>query len=204
MLKFALGNINNLTRSLDAAVRNGWPDHIQGETAERKKMVEEARGEFKSVREELKPLRNDLFMKLAACAALPTSDVPLLRAATECLRLWVEFLDRRIADVAYASMIAENKAYLDCILHLFRFMETLGLVQKPSKGHVALIIFDVATLSKAVVLLHTDLAFRRERIKAGILDPVELAKTNDRVSAFDHLVGFLKSILTIQGTGPSN
>ena len=203
MLKSAFSNINNITRSLDVAVRNGWPDHIPGETTERKEMVEEARGQFKSVLGELKPLRNDLFIKLAACAALPTANVPLLRTATEYIKKWVEYLERRIVDGSDTASPAPKVTARDCIQHLLFLLVMLGLDQNPPKGNAAPIMLDIETLRKAVGYIERDIASRRESIKAGKLRPKALAWTTERVTAFEHLVAFLNSILTIQGTGPN-
>lgn len=202
MLKSAFSSINNITRSLDTAVRNGWPDHLEGETPERKKKVEEARGEFKSVLEELKPLRDDLFIKLAACAALPISDVALLRTATEYIKKWVLYLEQRIADGSDTASPAQKVTARDCIQHLLILLVMLGLDQNPPKGNAAPIMLDIATLRKAVGYIERDIASRRESIKAGKLRPKALAWTNERIAAFEHLVGFLNSILTIQGTSP--
>jgi hypothetical protein len=202
MLKSTFSNLNNLTRSIDAAVRNGWPDHIPGETTERKEMVEEARSEFKRVLEELKPLRNDLFLKLTACAVLPTANVPLLLSATEYLKKWLKYLEQRIADDSNTIALAQKVIDRDCIQHLFILLVMLGLDQNPPKGNAAPIMLDIATLRKAVGYIERDIASRRESIKAGKLSPKALAWTTERVAAFEHLVAFLNSILTIKGTSP--
>lgn len=171
-LKQTWMKINALTGLLNAAIRNGWPDSLDGESAERTAKVHEARKEFEDTVAQLKPLRNELFVVMTACAALSQADdIPRLRSAASRLDSWCR-----------AKMEKDGPESVPIYRHLLQLLVILGITCPSPVGIPAATSFklDLGLLHKAT---------------AGIRESVKVLRTSgeqrDKLGDYECLLQFL-------------
>lgn len=82
-IRETLASVRGWTRQLEQAIRHGWPDHIEGESPERYRWVEDARRDFEKALAQILPLQRSLILLVAAMATLPTIDIDAVRRGAQ-------------------------------------------------------------------------------------------------------------------------
>jgi hypothetical protein len=107
-MRAVLAGVRGFTRLLDMTVRNGWPDHIDGESAERHKRVKAARKDFELTLKQMLPAQRTLMALVSAMAVLPGVDIESLTRAS-------------------LRVVANSAKYPD-YKHLADFMKQIGVL----------------------------------------------------------------------------
>jgi hypothetical protein len=189
VLKQAFGKVNNLTRLLEAALRNGWPDHLPGESVDRKMKVTSARSEFEIALAELKPLRNELFVLLAACVALTQANIGFLKEAAKFIQIWHKAADARIKNSPTTPATIQEANSVMCVGHLLEFLMLIDIVSPDPaiKQRTESLKLDIHLLNQAI-------QFLKRSHKSGRTAKPENDHVASKQEKIEHLFWFLDSL----------